>query len=804
MANRQVVRDAVGEQSEELILLYTKKAWRGTAVIPRIFQEFGACSQPHKDVLLVRLANELEEYLDLGILYCEDVERRVQFSEIYGRYMINLADLLGASLLSAWLTQAFEAVQGETLASYAGNQAPLLLRHTRNQAELVTNSSGKEALYARGNLKGNADQREAGTSLDQSVAAVFTQQALLHPEQVAIERNAGTLSYGALHEQSDLLAHAIVARFGPGNDPIVTLAGHNENVAILALGVWKAGKIWVPLDATHPAQRLLQITEDSKAVCILSEEGLQDLARSISTPDQTICRLSDLTREGSTRETLPELSAEALACVLYTSGSTGKPKGVVHNHRNLVHLAWRGAQALKISASDRLTMLPSCSQIAGITDLLRALLNGATLLPFDVRGNSVKNLAHWLMRQKASIYHSSPTLFRMLADSLQTNEKVPNVHVVHLGGEAVTQEDVALFKQHFVPDCVLMNHLGCTELSGYCQLFIGHDFVLNKSAIPAGYAVKGVKVSVCDEQGEEVPVGEIGEIRVSSPYLALGYWHRPEETQMSFSKSASDGECRTYRTGDWGYMKEDGCLVYAGRADGQVQIRGNRVDSAEIEAVLTAHPLVQRVGVKISQNHSEPLIVFVKLREKGVLSESELRKFVKTKLPTFMIPSVEIVEHLPLTANGKINYRQLGTAEELAKHSSEGCTLPRTQTERNLARLWGEFVNAETIAVEDDFFVLGGDSLLVTRLVNRIESEYGIDASLHDIFQHPTLGELATIVAARRINKVSDRLSDFKQHKLLLMLAEIEALSEAQSQQMLKDTLKPAISEKSRELIEPA
>ncbi|MGB5709053.1 MAG: AMP-binding protein [Arenicellales bacterium] len=785
-ANRNRVRDAVGEQSEQLILRYTEFTWRSAAAIPRIVQGFPALSQTDKDVLLMRLANELEEYLDLGILYCEDAEKRIQFCQIYGSYMVDLADRLGIDRLSTWLTQAFDVVKRESGERIGDDSPAPLSRHSSDLAETSARQSGRAATQLHIPEEIEVNLGIANISIDHSITHNFDLQAMRHPDNVAVEYRNGSLTYRELHEQTDRLARSILARFGPGNDPVVTLCRHDSNVVVFALGILKANKIWIPLDATHPAQRLSLIAQDSKAVCMLSDDTLTDLARSVATHEQAILTLSEAINNGSASASIPEVSADSIACVLYTSGSTGTPKGVIHSHRNLLHLTRRGSKAFKISPDDRLTLLPSCSQIAGITDLLRAILNGATLLPFDVREDSIRGLGNWLVDQRISIYHSSPTLFRLLADSLSEHDTIPSVRAIHLGGEAVSQADVDLYKSHFSPTCTLMNNLGCTELSGYRQLFIDHDFTSNKSVVPAGYAVEDIDVSVCDEKGEELPTGQVGEITVTSPYLALGYWQRPEETSALFYCSENNQGTRTYRTGDLGYILADGCLVYTGRGDGQVQIRGNRVDAAEIEAALAVHPGVRRVAVKVSQFKSEPLVAYVVPRGDDIPSVNELRNFVKTKLPTYMIPSVVLVKELPLTPNGKINYEQLGHPVTLPPHSTPEHTPPRTQTEKALAQLWSELVEAERIGVDDDFFALGGDSLLVTQLVNHIADEFGIHASLHDVFLHATLGELATIVAARSVGSACNRLSDSEQQSLLKALSEVEKLSESQSQQLLQ------------------
>ncbi|MDH3280577.1 MAG: AMP-binding protein, partial [Gammaproteobacteria bacterium] len=766
---------------------YYEFAWRTPAAIPRLTHRFAELAPPEKDVLLMRLANELEEYLDLGILHCEDAKQRVLFCEIYGSYMVDLAAKLGHDDLVQMLTQAFDWVlDRRPVTGTGGDSATIALPLGGSPADALAAERSEKAVQSHPPHHGNAFQEFPREAIAQSISRRFEHQVTRHPNQVAVDQTTGSLSYRALHERADRLARGILARFGPGNDPVATLCGHDANMVVSALGIFKAGKIWIPLDASHPAERLSSIAADGKPVCMLTEDALAPLARSVAESTQTIITLSDAINSDSGSDIIPEVSPDALACVLYTSGSTGTPKGVIHNHRNLLHLTRRGTNAFRISAHDRLTLLPSCSQIAGLTDLLRALLNGATLLPFDVRENSVQDLGRWLNEKRISIYHSSPTLFRLLTEGLAGTNVFPSIRLIHLGGEAMTQADVARYKEFFSAGCTLVNNLGCTELSGYRQFIMGCDFTPAKDIVPAGYAVEDVEVSVRDDDGEAVPAGHVGEITVTSPYLALGYWRRPEETHASFRHHGTARGARSYRTGDLGYLLADGCLVYSGRKDDQVQIRGNRVHAAEIEAALAAHSAVRRAAVKVSRSQEEPLTAYIVPHGDAIPSIPELRNFVKTKLPAYMIPSMVFVEELPLTPNGKVNYKKLGQPATPGAETRRAYTPPRTQTEQVLARLWIELLGTEPVGIDDDFFDMGGDSLVCMRLASLVEREFGVHINLNDVFQHPTLGQLATVIVARCLGDYSDRSSNSEQKALLTILSEVEGIPEQQAQAMLR------------------
>ena len=775
-SNRKKIRDVVGIQSEHIIFNYNRFAWRSPAAIPRLIQRFSGLSQTERSVVLVRLANELEEYLDLGILYCEDSGKRVAFGKIYGDYMVGLAANLGHQPLADLLSEAFRYVRL--------NESRITSFTTSGNSQLTLKTVFDETALKKKNKRLDKDHQPfPRDALQHSIYHRFEEQVSRYPENIAIDQAERALTYRQLHDQVNRVAHSLLSQFGSSTSQIITLCQHSLSMIVSALAILKVGKIWIPIDATHPAARLALIAKDSKAIGMLVDDEQIQLAHSIAEAGQAVVPLSNAIEEEFSEQTLPQVSPDEIACVIYTSGSTGIPKGVIHTHKNLLHLTLRGTNAFFITAHDRLSLLPSCSQIAGVTDFLRAILNGATLLPFDIRKNSIRSLSKWLKEKKISIYHSSPTLFRLLTETLEGNF-LADVRIIHLGGEATLPVDVASFKRHFSEECILVNNFGCTELSGYCQFLMDSDFDPGQGVIPAGHATEDIKVSVHNGCGERLKAGQIGRIYVTSPYVALGYWRRRDETTSLF-KQHQNGE-RTFQTSDLGYLQADGNLVFTGRKDGQVGVYGNRIDVAEIEAVLASHDSVKRVAVKAVENPQAMLTAFIVPEADRARSVRQLRDFAKNKLPLYMVPTLKFVDDLPLTPNGKIDLEQLDQLTEFDSDKKTEHVSPSSPTEKYLEQLWAKLLNVNDIGLEDDFFDLGGDSLLATRLINHIENEFRIRMSLQDVFQHTTLAGLTNIVFARYLGGECCSLSDSKRDILFSALVEIENLSEADARQLIK------------------
>ncbi|MGQ0634991.1 MAG: amino acid adenylation domain-containing protein [Planctomycetaceae bacterium] len=588
---------------------------------------------------------------------------------------------------------------------------------------------------------------ESGSDEIQStVGDWFERQALRCAARIAIRCGSIEVTYAALNASANRIARAIGQRTELST-PHVALLFSEQTTAIAAmLGTLKAGRAYVPLDPNYPTSRTAYMLEDSQAVLILTDRANADLARELGGErvPVVVAEEDDQSSAGNRRF---EVTPENIAYVLYTSGSTGKPKGVLQTHRNLLHFVRSYSRGLAISAADRVTMFSSFSFSASLMDIYGALLNGATLLPLDLRAAGLASLPEWLIREKATVYHSVPTVFRNLLASLPPGVRFPDVRVIDLGGEPVFRRDVELFKRHFRRPCRLVNHLAFTEASVSAGNFITHDTTISSPRAPIGHAADGVTLRLVDDQGRDVTLGEVGEIVVYSPFLSPGYWRQPELTAATFSQTDLG---RGYRSGDLGRLLPDGQLEHLGRQGPRVKVRGHSIETAEVEQALLGLDTIREAVVLARDDiQDEPsLIAYVVSESEAHLSETALRDSLNQILPEYMVPSHFVaLPALPLTATGKIDRRAL-PAPVFLNAGGEGPRLaPHCAVETSLLEIWQEVLGRSDFGIEDDFFVLGGNSLRAFRMLLDIEATLGVRLPPSALVEAPTIGKLGAVLS---------------------------------------------------------
>ena len=527
--------------------------------------------------------------------------------------------------------------------------------------------------------------------IEQSIPDRFEKVVRLYPHRLAVQTKNHSLTYEALNQVANRVARAIVARRGQGNEPIALLLEQGASPIAAILAVLKTGKIYVPLDPSHPQARTSYILENTQASLIVTNNKNFTRARELA---RNGCQLLNIERIDSsflTENVGLSLPPDTLAYIVYTSGSTGQPKGVVQDHRNLLHSIKNYTNGFHITVDDRLTLLHSCSFNGSVYNLFGALLNGAALLPFDLKGEGVNQLGNWLAQEEISIYHSLPTAFCHAVQALTGGEQFPNLRVIHLSGAPVSNGDVELYKNHFSPECIFVHRMGATEAGNLRWYFIDKATPIDGTRVPVGYPVDHKEILLLDESGEDVGHNCIGEIAVKSRYLSLGYWRKPQLTQAKFLPDPEGGDKRIYRTGDLGRMAPDGCLFHLGRKDFQVKVRGYRVEVNEIEMALLEHAAIKEaavVGREIQSGDRRLVAYFVPTREPAA-TVTELRNFLKDRLPDYMIPSAFVMlPALPLTPNGKVDRLALPAPQDTRPELDTPFAAPRTPIEEELAGIW--------------------------------------------------------------------------------------------------------------------
>jgi amino acid adenylation domain-containing protein len=594
--------------------------------------------------------------------------------------------------------------------------------------------------------------------VEQSIPARFERQARLYPEQLAVADAASSLTYRDLNGLANRIACAVLAVCGAGSEPVALLVGNGVPVVAAMLGVLKAGKFYVALDASQPAARTAAILAECRPALLIADgermEQAEALCTALEPPRAPLLNLDAL--EPGLPDENPGLaiSGDALAYVVYTSGSTGKPKGVMQDHRYVLHLAMVYTNGGRISAADRLALLYSPSFAGAVRDIYCALLNGAALLSFDVKREGLIGLSDWLQHERITVFFAVATMFRHFCRLLTPEDRFPSVRLIELGSETVHAGEVHLFQRHFSGDCRMVVNLGGSEISPVCQFLVSAGTRIDGSTVPAGYAVEDVELLLWDPEGRPVPAGAEGEIVVRSRYLSRGYWGRPELTEAAFVPDPEGGDRRLFRTGDLGRLRPDGCLLHLGRRDFQVKIRGYRVEIAEVEAFFTTTGLVSDAAVTAwldSTGEQNLAAWLVPSRPDAPPSVNELRALVAAALPDYMVPATFVlVDALPVTENGKLDRRALPDPR-LAGHRPDAAHVaPRTAVERRLKEIWSELLGRERIGLQESFFDLGGHSLLALQVVARIAATFRVMLPPNCLFECSTLGRLAEVVERAR------------------------------------------------------
>jgi amino acid adenylation domain-containing protein len=587
--------------------------------------------------------------------------------------------------------------------------------------------------------------------IEQSIAKRFEQQVNKNPNAIAIKSKSEKFSYNQLNQAANRLAHAILSQPKQENEAKTIALFLEKGASYIAaiLGVLKTGKIFVPLDSTFPQTRLSYILEDSQTFLIVTNNQNLTKARELAVCGCLVLNIDEINADISTENPDIQICADSPAYVIYTSGSTGNPKGVLHNHRNTLHYCMNDTNTLCISPNDRVIFLYSCSAMGGLLCIFYTLLNGASLYSLNIKEEGFNNLVNWLLSEKITIYHSFATLFRHFVDTLTGIEQFSQLRLIKLGGEATVRKDVELYKKYFPSSCVLCASLGTSETATFRNFIVNKNTKIDSSTVPIGYPVQDMEVLLLNEAGVEVDCGEVGEIAVKSKYLALGYWRNPELTKAVFQSDSTEKSDRIYRTGDLGRIEPDGCLVHMGRKDFQVKIRGFRIEVTEIEMVLLDTATIKEVAVMAREDIGEDkrLVAYIVPNQKKIPNITELRSFIKDKLPEYMVPSIFVfLEALPLTPNGKVNRRALPVPDLTQKEAIAIFVAPRDDLECRMTQIWEEILGIQPIGVKDNFFDLGGHSLLAARLFAEIEKQFGKQIPLAILFKSATVEALANIL----------------------------------------------------------
>ncbi|MFJ7147383.1 non-ribosomal peptide synthase/polyketide synthase [Streptomyces sp. NPDC100445] len=595
---------------------------------------------------------------------------------------------------------------------------------------------------------------------EETLPALFAAQAARTPHAEAVGCGDDRLDYATLDARANRLAHRLT-ELGAGPEKFVALAlPRSTDLVVAVLAVLKAGAAYLPVDPALPAERVRGILADARPVALVTTgpadagTGVPVLALDDPAVREDLARRPATAPDDPARRPLPDSPAYAI----YTSGSTGRPKGVVVPHANVVRLFSHTRQWFGFGPDDVWTLFHSYAFDFSVWELWGPLLHGGRLVvvPEDI-ARSPEDFLRLLADEQVTVLNQTPSAFYPLiradAELPATGDRLA-LRTVIFGGEALDVTRLAdWYTRHPDTEPRLVNMYGITETTVHVTYAaLDRGCARGGTASPIGTGIPDLRVHVLDDTMNPVPPGAVGELFVAGEGLARGYLNRPGLTAARFPADPFGRPgTRMYRTGDRARRRADGTLEYLGRADQQVKIRGYRIEPGEIEAALHAHPGVgaATVGVYEDTAGTRRLVAHVVGTGTGDRTvpppaATELRAHLERLLPAHMVPAAYVpMPALPLTVNGKLDRRALPAPGPDGFAAGAARTAPRTHAERLVAAAWTDVLDTGEVGADDDFFALGGDSILAVRVTSRLRAAFGTDVSPRLLFTHPTLSALA-------------------------------------------------------------
>jgi amino acid adenylation domain-containing protein len=582
---------------------------------------------------------------------------------------------------------------------------------------------------------------------DSCLHQLFEAQVERTPDAVAVVYEDQRLTYRELDQRANQLAHYLRAR-GVGPEVLVGLCvERSPEMMIGLLGILKAGGAYVPLDPSYPPERLAFMLADSQVSILLAMRatlaGLPPYAGALVRLDADWAIIAAESDERLSNQTAPN----NLAYVIYTSGSTGTPKGVAIEQRGLVNYLHWAIQAYAVEEGRGAPVHSSIAFDLTITGLFAPLLVGRAtwLLPENA---SIEALST-LLRQETdfSLIKITPAHLQLLSQQLRPEDVAGRTRMFVIGGENLTAEVIA-FWEKFAPDTVLINEYGPTETVVGCCVYRVPRGAHTAGVIPIGRPIANTQLYILDEDRQPVAVGTPGELYIGGAGVARGYLNRPDLTAERFLPdpfSATPG-ARLYKTGDLARYLPDGTIECLGRLDDQVKIRGFRIEPGEISAVLNQHPAIRTSHVAAREHGvgDRRLVAYVVPAAGQEPTADALQAFLGDYLPDYMVPATFVrVEALPLTPNGKVDTTALPAPDATNDMRAEAEMGPLTPMQARLAEIVATVLGLDHVGIDDDFFLLGGHSLLGVQLISRIRDGFGVELPLLSLFEAPTVAELA-------------------------------------------------------------
>ncbi|MTJ51844.1 amino acid adenylation domain-containing protein [Anabaena sp. UHCC 0253] len=616
-----------------------------------------------------------------------------------------------------------------------------------NTIPLLTTTEKQQLLFDWNNTQVEYPQYKC-------IHQLFEDQVIKTPNAVAVVFENQQLTYQELNQKANQLANYLKT-LGVKTETLVGICVERSlEMVIGLLGILKAGGAYVPIDPNYPAERIAYMLSDANVQILISQKSLLSSLSAHQTKIISLDQDWEIINQQNSENPDSEIKPKNLAYIIYTSGSTGKPKGVQIEHQGVVNFLTTMSQQPGITEKDTLNAVTTiCFDIAGLEIYLPLIVGAKVIVVSREIATDGNRLLKQMQESGVTVMQATPATWQMLLSAGLSTEKL-KIKVL-CGGEALTTE---LANQLLGTGAELWNVYGPTETTIW-SMVKQVEKIDDVAIIPIGKPIANTELYILDSYLKPVPIGVSGELHIGGDGLARGYLNRPELTAERFINSPFNPEQKIYKTGDLARYLSDGNIEYLGRIDHQVKIRGFRIELGEIEAVINDYIQInQSVAIaKADKLGNQNLVAYLLVKDGFELQE--LRNFLKSQLPDYMIPSgFVILESFPLTPNGKIDRKALPEPEFTRENLQQSYQAPRTASEVILCEIFSELLNINPVGVQDNFFDLGGHSLLAVRLMALIQDRFKINLPLAILFQSPTVEQLALLVDDPNFNVSSPTL----------------------------------------------
>ncbi|MEK4044428.1 amino acid adenylation domain-containing protein [Paenibacillus sp. FSL H8-0048] len=748
--------DFLLEVKENVMKAYSNQECQFEDLVDRLALKRDLSRSPLFDTMFI-MQNMKKQPIGITDLKISEFEMEHKFS----KYDLTLEAMEEAGVISMSLEYATDLFSRDFIEKMAGHYIHIIreiVAASSIQIADIDMLGAKEKELLLSHSAGHTGKYKPGLTLNSG----FEQQVQLHADQIALVSEEGSLTYQELNHYANRIAGLLLSEQVGPNEPVLVLMNKSIHAIASILGILKAGGAYVPLDPAYPLQRLAYMTKHSGSKFIITEHEHLEEALTLSMND----KLAILNVTGSepasptdrmySRADLADHSPDNhpqsnhyadLMYIMYTSGSTGQPKGVMVTHSNVDNFITWATVHNRITRTDKMMLVSSISFDISVFEIFGALLNGAELhlmSPKLLRDS--RAFIDYLEDKGITIWHSVPSLMNQMLAAFKSgpsiNAKLEKVRKVMLGGEVwsteMAKEIAVCFKK-----AEILNMYGPTEATIWISSYtIPRDKLDTMNKIPIGRPVNNNQILILDQDMNLCAAGIPGEIYMCGANITNGYYKAEDQSRQAFLTGKADS--LMYKSCDVGKYLPDGNIEYLGRKDGMVKIRGYRVETGEIENALMKHPAVDAVSaIADERNNSTELLCFYVARVQ--LTVNEIKAFLEESLPDYMIPARFIaIESMPLLPNGKIEKKRLLELDLSQRPAmSSEYTSPTSSTEKYLVNLWSELLDMNEIGIHDNFFDLGGNSLILTTMQSILHERYPDHIKIVDLFKYPSVFKLA-------------------------------------------------------------